>query len=202
MEIVELAVPDSYLVTPKKLEDVRGCFYEAFKVEELARVTGHHMEVVQVNHSVSRRGTLRGIHGTRVPPGQAKYVSCAQGEVLDITVDLRIGSPTFGQCAATHLRAGTGMGVYMAEGLGHGFYALTDDVLMTYLCSTPYIPEIVVEVNALDPDLALPWGITSEPLMSEKDRNTPSLADAIAGGNLPLYEDCLATYEKQRTAGA
>ena|SRR5256885_8004210 len=198
MEILELGLPDCFLIKPKMLPDRRGCFYESFKQEALSERVGHPVTIAQVNYSVSRRGTLRGVHGTRVPPGQAKFVSCLHGEVLDATVDLRVGSPTFGKHVSTHLVAGEGTAVYMAEGLGHVFYALTDDVVMSYLCTTPYLPEIVVDINPLDPELGLSWDMSREPMMSEKDRNAPTLAEALAAGELPHYDDCVAMYEKLR----
>jgi NDP-hexose 3,5-(Or5-) epimerase len=202
MEIRELCLPDVYLVTPTTHADVRGVFYEAFKRDELGAATGHPLHIAQTNCSVSRRGTIRGIHGARIAPSQAKLVSCLRGAVLDMVVDLRVGSPTFGKHVVNWLDARSAAAVYMAEGFGHAFLALDDDSCVYYQCSAVYIPEIVFDLDPLDPELALPWGLTGPAIMSDKDRRAPSLAQALEGGLLSSYEDCVAFYEKQRSAGA
>jgi NDP-hexose 3,5-(Or5-) epimerase len=194
MDIRELAVADAYCLKPDRLTDSRGCFYELFRPDVLAEVTGHRFAVAQTNISVSRRGTLRGIHGASVPPGLAKVVTCLRGTVLDIAVDLRVGSPTFGQHDITWQDAESGISVYLAEGLGHAFLALTDDACMHYMCSDTYDPDVVIDVNPLDPELGVRWGLTSEPVMSKKDAAAPTLAEAAERGLLPAYADCLALY--------
>jgi NDP-hexose 3,5-(Or5-) epimerase len=201
MEICELGLPDVYRVTPTAHADVRGIFYEAFRRDELGAATGHPLHVAQTNCSVSRRGTIRGIHGARIAPSQAKLVSCLRGAVLDMVVDMRIGSPTFGQHVVSWLDSQSRTAVYMAEGFGHAFLALDDDSCVYYQCSAEYIPEITFDVDPLDPELALPWGLTTPPVMSEKDQHAPSLAEAAERGLLSTYEECLAFYDKQRSAG-
>jgi dTDP-4-dehydrorhamnose 3,5-epimerase len=198
MEVHELPVPDAYKVVPRKLRDERGCFFEAYRHDVLQKLTGHTFTPRQVNYSVSRRGTLRGIHGVSIPPGQAKYVSCVRGAVLDIVVDIRLGSPTFGVFSVNHLDAENGEAVYVAEGLGHGFYALTDDACVSYLCSTEYVPGTAIEVQPLDPTLALPWGFTEPPLMSEKDAQAPDVATAEKLGLLATYAECRAFYLRRQ----
>ena len=201
MEIAELVVPDAYRVVPAKLSDERGCFYEAFRREEFAAASGHPFAVAQVNYSISRRNTIRGIHGVRTPPGQAKYVTCLRGAVLDMIVDLRVDSPTLGSYAVNRLDSESGVALYIAEGLGHAFQALTDDTCMSYLCSTPYVPGTPFEVNPLDPDLALPWLPLGEPILSAKDRRAPTLAEAAKAGILAGYQDCLDLYSLMRCGG-
>lgn len=196
----ELAVPDVYRITPQRRPDGRGCFYESYRHDLLAEAIGHPVSLLQVNYSQSRRGTIRGVHSARVPPGQAKYVTCVSGEALDIAVDLRVGSPTFGRHVATRLSSENGIAVYLPEGIGHAFQALSDLACMSYLCSTLYDAETVVEVNLLDPELALPWDPSHEPIMSDKDSNAPSLAEAQATGQLPSYRECAAYYDSLRTA--
>ncbi|OLB79491.1 MAG: dTDP-4-dehydrorhamnose 3,5-epimerase [Actinobacteria bacterium 13_2_20CM_2_71_6] len=198
MEIRELAVPHALRVIPEKLPDTRGCFYEAMRRDELAAAVGHPFDLAQVNFSVSRRGVLRGIHSVSIPPGQAKFLTCVRGAVLDLVVDIRLGSPTFGVCDTSLLTAENGVGVYVAEGLGHGFVALTDDACVQYLCSTPYIPGTPFDVHALDPELDLPWGLEGPPLMSPRDAAAPTLAEAIAKGLLPTYQECLDLYARLR----
>lgn len=200
MEIRELAVPHSYLVTPHKLRDIRGSFTEIFRRDEFAAATGRPFVQAQVNYSVSRRGTVRGIHSVLLPPGQAKFVTCVRGAVHDMVVDIRRGSPTFGVFDTSVLDAESDNGVFVAEGIGHGFVALTDDACVSYLCSSTYVPGTPFEVNAFDPELDLPWKITQEPLMSEKDRSAPSLREAATIGLLPTYQECLDHYAGMRTA--
>ncbi|WP_198284288.1 dTDP-4-dehydrorhamnose 3,5-epimerase family protein [Saccharomonospora xinjiangensis] len=194
MKISPTQIPGAFQITPEKLYDNRGYFYEAVRTEILSEAVGAPFSVAQVNFSVSAKNTLRGIHGTTLPPGQAKLVSCVRGAVLDIAVDLRVGSPTFGHHAVTYQDADSGVAVYLAEGLGHGFLALTDDTCMNYLCSEVYVPGTMIDVDALDPALALPWNLTEPPIRSAKDAAAPTLAEAEARGLLPRYEDCIALY--------
>jgi NDP-hexose 5-epimerase len=193
-QITELAVPDAYRIMPVKHPDLRGHFYEAYRADVLSGLIGYPFVVNQGNYSLSSRNTLRGIHGTTIPPGQAKLVTCVRGAVLDVVVDLRVGSPTFGVYDITPQDEDSGVAVYLADGLGHAFLALTDDACMSYLCSTEYQPGTMIEVDPLDPDIGIPWGLTEEPIMSDKDRNAPTLAEAKASGRLPSYADCVAFY--------
>lgn len=197
MRIEELPVCDAYLVIPEKLPDERGCFYEALRPDRLFAATGHRMPVRQGNYSVSRRGTLRGIHGVATPDGQAKYVTCVRGEVLDIVVDLRPGSPTYLAHTANTLSAESGVAVYIAEGLGHAFLARAEGSCMSYLCSTAYVPDTPFEIDPFDPELALPWPLDGPPVMSEKDRTAPNVAEARAAGLLTEYVACRALYARQ-----
>jgi dTDP-4-dehydrorhamnose 3,5-epimerase len=164
----------------------------------LEPVLSHPLTVKQANHSVSSRGTLRGVHFADVPPGQAKYVYCTRGAVLDVVVDLRVGSPTFGVSDAVRLDEQDRRGIYLSEGLGHAFLALTDDANVTYLCSTPYAPGREHGVHPLDPELELPWPQDVEPLLSDKDTAAPTLAEARERGLLPSYEQCTAYYATLR----
>jgi dTDP-4-dehydrorhamnose 3,5-epimerase len=159
---------------------------------------GHRLGLAQANHSVSSRGTLRGVHFADVPPGQAKYVYCTRGAVLDVIVDLRVGSPTFGVSDAVLLDEVDRRGVYLSEGLGHAFLALTDDANVTYLCSEPYNPTGEHGVHPLDPELDLPLPRDVEALLSDKDAAAPTLTEAREQGLLPSYDACLAFYETLR----
>src|SRR5262249_9001903 len=127
MRISELGIPDAYLIEPEPVADNRGVFYESIRYGALRQISGHELVIRQVNYSVSRRDTMRGIHGTTLPPGQAKLVTCVRGAALDIAVDMRVGSPTFGRFAVTRQDAGSGTAVYLPDGIGHAFQALTDD---------------------------------------------------------------------------
>ncbi|CAO5182788.1 dTDP-4-dehydrorhamnose 3,5-epimerase [Frankia sp. AiPs1] len=201
MEISELSVPDAWVFTPRQHSDSRGTFLEWFRSDVLAEVLGHPLALGQANHSVSRGGTLRGVHYAQVPPSQAKYVTCVRGQVLDCVVDIRIGSPTFGDFAAVLLDDIDRRGLYVAEGLGHAFLALTDDAAITYLCSTPYNPGREHGIHPLDPDLDLPWPAEITPLLSEKDAAAPTLKEAEAAGLLPTYAECQAFYAQLRSIG-
>ncbi|HVB27538.1 MAG TPA: dTDP-4-dehydrorhamnose 3,5-epimerase family protein [Mycobacteriales bacterium] len=190
MDVVELAVPGAWMFTPRQLRDDRGVFLEWFKAELFTKHVGHPLTAAQANQSVSRRGTLRGIHYADVPPGQAKYVSCARGAVLDIIVDLRVGSATFGTHAAVRLDDVDRRAVYLSEGLGHAFVALEDDSVVSYLVSTPYDPNAEHGVHPLDPELALPWPDDLAPVLSAKDAAAPTLAAARTAGALPSNAAC------------
>lgn len=170
--------------------DERGVFLESFKADIFESAVGRPFDLRQMNISVSRRGTVRGIHYADVPPGQAKYVQCFEGKILDIVVDIRVGSPTFGQWDAAELDAESRTGLFITEGLGHAFCALTDSVTVGYLCSTPYSPTREHGVHPLDPALDLPWPDMSEVVLSDKDKAAPLLADAAGMGMLPTMERC------------
>ena len=195
VDISPLEIADAYVCTPRQFGDDRGTFLEWFRADELARVTGRPFTPVQANHSISRLGTLRGVHYADVPPGQAKYVYCPRGAVLDVTVDLRTGSPSYGKHAAVRLDDTDRRGVFLSEGLGHAFVALTDDAHVTYLVSTPYNPTAEHAIDPLDPDLALPWPTGDLDLvLSEKDASAPGLAEVERRGLLPEYDVCHSWY--------
>lgn len=177
--------------------DDRGVFLEAFKASVLEEAIGHEFTLQQMNISVSRVGTVRGVHFALVPPGQAKYVQCFAGRILDIVVDIRVGSETFGQWDAVELDEVSRRGLYIAEGLGHAFCALSDSATVGYLCSTPYSPGREFGIHPLDPDLGLPWPSGSESVLSEKDAAAPTLAQAQASGLLPTMAACQAFKESR-----
>lgn len=191
MEIRALAVPDAFELTPRVFGDDRGAFLEWYRFEELAEAVGHPLRLAQANLSVSRAGTLRGLHFADTPPGQAKYVTCVRGAVLDVIVDIRVGSPAFGAWDAVRLDEDGRRAVYLAEGLGHAFVALTNDATVTYLCSQVYNPTGEHGINPLDPDLGIEWPDSVELLLSPKDAAAPSLAQAREAGLLPDYATCV-----------
>ncbi|MET8575389.1 dTDP-4-dehydrorhamnose 3,5-epimerase [Streptomyces sp. NPDC005012] len=193
-----LTIEGTWLLEPKVFPDDRGTFHEWFRGRELYEATGYRLPLAQANCSVSRRGVLRGVHFADVPPGQAKYVTCARGAVLDVMVDVRVGSPTFGQWESVRLDDESRRAVFLAEGIGHAFMALTDDATVLYLCSTGYSPGREHGVDPLDPELGIAWPDGIEPVLSDKDAAAPSLAEARAAGLLPVYEECVAYYEKLR----
>ncbi|MET8980090.1 dTDP-4-dehydrorhamnose 3,5-epimerase family protein [Streptomyces sp. NPDC004539] len=202
MKISEMSIPHAYLITTEPFPDRRGLFRETWRQSAFTEATGYPLTVGQISCSVSRKNTIRGIHGTVTPPGQAKLVTCVRGATLDVVVDLRIGSPTFGKHETVVLDAGSGTSVYLADGLGHAFQALTDDTHVTYVCSAEYVDGTMIDVQAFDPEIGIPWQPAGEPLMSDKDRAAPTLAEAAASGLLPTYEQCLKLYADLAPAGA
>ncbi len=189
-----LGIDGAWVYTPQVHSDDRGSFAEAFRGAEFAADLGYRLDVAQVNCSVSRRGVVRGIHYADVPPGQAKYVTCVAGAILDVVVDLRADSPSFGKWEAVQLDGGTGRAVFLAEGLGHAFMALTDDATALYLCSTPYAPGREHGVHPLDPAIGIAWPADEATglVLSDKDAAAPALDEALAAGQLPRYQDCVA----------
>lgn len=198
VEMRELAVPDSYVVDLVPHGDPRGRFTEWYRADVMSRAVGHPLSLAQANHSVSARGVLRGIHFALVPPGQAKYVYCPAGRVLDVVVDVRVGSPTFGVHDTVVLDSDQPRAVYLAEGLGHAFLSLADGSSVTYLVSTGYDPEREFGVHPMDPDLALPWPADVEFELSARDQVAPTLAEAREQGLLPTYAESTARYAELR----
>ncbi|MGW9629775.1 dTDP-4-dehydrorhamnose 3,5-epimerase family protein [Agromyces sp. NPDC055520] len=195
MKIRETAVPDSYVVTPHVHSDDRGRFVEYYRFDALADAVGHPLALRQGNISVSRRGSLRGIHFADLPLGQAKYITVLRGAVLDLVFDLRVGSPTFGVADVISLDDADHRAVYIAEGLGHAFLALEDETVVSYLVSDVYRPEAEHGISPLDPMLALDLPLSgNELLISEKDAAAPTLEQARAGGILPTWEAAQALY--------
>ena len=150
-----MSIEGAWVFTPRIHGDGRGAFLEWFKEPSFSEAIGHPLDLVQANASVSARGVLRGIHFADVPPGQAKYVTCVKGSVLDVVVDIRVGSPTFGQWESVLLDDRTRQAVYLSEGLGHGFLSLEDGSTVVYLCSAGYNPSGEHEVHPLDPALGI-----------------------------------------------
>ncbi|MFF8617710.1 dTDP-4-dehydrorhamnose 3,5-epimerase [Streptomyces sp. NPDC015350] len=197
----QLSIAGAWVHEPKVFPDSRGSFHEWFKAAELSEAVGHTLRLAQANFSVSSRGTLRGVHFADVPPSQAKYVKCVRGAVLDVIVDIRVGSPTYKQWEAVRLDDVDHHSVYLAEGLGHAFMALTDDASVAYLCSEGYSPGREHGVHPLDPELGIEWPQGITPLLSDKDAAAPSLAEAEAQGLLPSYEACQEYYAQLRARG-
>jgi dTDP-4-dehydrorhamnose 3,5-epimerase len=202
VDIRELAVRDAYVLDLEPHGDSRGLFVEWFRSDVLREATGYRFPLAQANHSVSARGALRGVHSSQVPPGQAKYVYCPAGAVLDVVVDLRVGSPTFGEHSAVRLDGEQPRAVFVPEGVGHAFLALAPQSSVAYLVSTPYAPEHEFGLDPMDPELALPWPADLEFELSAKDRAAPSLAEARERGLLPTMERCAARYAELRAGAA
>jgi dTDP-4-dehydrorhamnose 3,5-epimerase len=184
----ELAVPGAFELTPTQHADDRGVFFEWFTDEEFTAFAGHRFDVRQANCSVSRAGVLRGLHFAEVPPGQAKYVTCVSGAVFDVVVDIRVGSPTYGQWDSVLLDTQNRRSIYLAAGLAHGFLALHDDSTVMYLCSAGYDPQREHTNCATDPAIGIDWPADHPLVLSARDRDAPSLAEVRAAGLLPDWK--------------
>ncbi len=200
MTLATTSIEGVWISTPQMHRDDRGVFLEAFRAAPFVEATGRPLPVAQVNTSVSRRGVIRGVHFADVPPGQAKYVTCTRGAVLDVAVDIRVGSPTFGTYVTVQLDDVDRRAVFLAEGIGHAFQALTDDATVTYLCSTPYAPGREHGISPTCPELALPWAPDIPSVLSDKDTDAPGLTAAREAGLLPSYDECVRYIDGLRTS--
>ncbi|WP_432973298.1 dTDP-4-dehydrorhamnose 3,5-epimerase family protein [Dactylosporangium sp. CA-233914] len=198
MKIRQLSIDGAWEITPVLHGDPRGLFTEFYRFDHLAAEVGHPLRLAQGNLSVSSRGVVRGIHFADVPPGQAKYLTCTRGAVLDVVVDIRVGSPTFGRWEGVQLDDVERKAVYVAEGLGHGFCALTDDATLTYMVSETFNPTGEHGIHPLDPDLAIVWP-ADEPQLSARDAAAPSLAQLLDSGALPDFATCQGYTESLRS---
>ena len=200
VQIRELSVPDAYEVTPRQFDDDRGTFLEWYRFDQLEEATGRSIDLRQANTSVSKRGTVRGVHFADVPPSQAKYVTATHGAVLDFVVDIRVGSPTFGQWDSVRLDDVDRRAIFVSEGLGHCFVALTEGATVSYLVTDVYQPTREHGIDPLDPTVALAFpDEAGELLLSPKDTDAPTLAEAAAAGLLPTWDAARAYYDTLRT---
>lgn len=193
MKAERLAVEGALVFTPEVFPDQRGLFVSPYQKQAFVQAHGGPLPpVAQTNHSRSRQGVVRGIHYTVTPPGTAKYVYCAAGEAIDIVVDIRVGSPTFGKWDAVLVNPREFRAVYFPVGVGHAFISLADDTVMSYMLTESYVSENEKAISAFDTELRLPIPDDIEPIVSERDKVAPRLAEAAAAGLLPDYHRCQA----------
>ena len=186
MELTPLGIDGAWLAESPVWSDDRGFFREWFKSEEVKAATGRDFGIEQANISLSSAGTLRGIHYSVAPRGQAKWITCVAGSIQDVIVDIRPNSKTFGQWVDVELEGDSGKAVLISEGLGHGFLALKDKTAVAYLVSTPFSPVHEFEIYPLDATLAIKWGMQSRILnISDKDKSAPSFNSLLAQNQLP-----------------
>jgi dTDP-4-dehydrorhamnose 3,5-epimerase len=186
MKLTPLGIEGVWLAESPVWSDDRGFFREWFKSEDIKNETGRDFGIEQANISLSSRGTLRGIHYSIAPRGQAKWITCVTGSIKDVIVDIRQDSKSFGQWIEVELKGDSGKAVLISEGLGHGFLALEDNTAVAYLVSTPFSPTHEYEINPLDEKIAINWGMeVSELKISDKDKNAPTLIERLAEGKLP-----------------
>ena len=186
MELTPLGIEGVWLAESPVWSDGRGLFREWFRSEDIKNTLGRDFGIEQANFSLSAKGTLRGIHYSIAPRGQAKWITCVAGLIKDVIVDIRPDSKSFGQWIEVELRGDSGKAVFITEGLGHGFLALEDNTAVTYLVSTPFSPSDEFVINPFDENLGVNWGMDlSELKISEKDKKAPTLAERLAVGKLP-----------------
>ena len=191
LKVRELDIPGAFEITPTLRGDSRGLFFEWLTDRGFSSFAGHLLDVRQANCSVSSAGVLRGLHFAQLPPSQAKYVTCVSGSVFDVVVDIRLGSPTFGQWDSVLLDDSDRRTIYISEGLGHGFLALQDNSTVMYLCSAEYNPQREHTICATDPALGIDWPLVdgAAPSLSDRDAAAPGFDEVCASGLLPSWEE-------------
>ena len=189
MKAHPLNISGSWKIEFQKFEDNRGFFYESFKAEEFPKLIGRNFDIKQTNTSSSAKGSVRGIHYALVPPSQAKLVQCQRGSIKDYVIDIRIGSPTFGQFEAIDLDEGSASAIFIEEGLAHAFVALENNTIVTYYVSEKYNPEREKGINPFDKTLNILWP-EIDLILSEKDKAAISLEQATDQGILTTYDEC------------
>jgi dTDP-4-dehydrorhamnose 3,5-epimerase len=175
---IESLLPGLFLIKPKVFEDHRGHFFESFREDVLAQ-NGVETKFIQDNQSLSQKGILRGLHFQAPPFAQGKLVRVIQGAVLDVAVDIRKNSPTYGQHVAIELTESNFLMMYIPVGFAHGFLTLEDNTIFTYKCTDYYHPEVEGGVLWNSPELNIPWK-TENPILSAKDEKLPSFKDFIS----------------------
>jgi dTDP-4-dehydrorhamnose 3,5-epimerase len=191
MKARELDIPGAWEITPRIHPDSRGLFFEWLTDQGFRAFSGHRFDIRQANCSVSSAGALRGLHFAQLPPSQAKYVTCVAGAIFDVVVDIRVGSPTFGQWDGVRIDAKDHKTIYISEGLGHGFLALEDNSTVMYLCSAEYNSQREHTICPTDPALAIDWPLVdgAAPSLSDRDAAAPSFAEVRESGLLPTWAE-------------
>ncbi len=179
MKYIQTEIAGLWIIEPKVLSDSRGYFMESFKQEVFNQNVGK-VDFIQENESGSSRGVLRGLHYQLAPYSQSKLVRVIEGTVLDVAVDLRKGSPTFGKYMAVELSGQNKRQFYIPQGFAHGFHVLSERAVFTYKVDNPYMPSHERSLRFDDPQIGIDWQITDPEnvILSEKDKNAPLLAEA------------------------
>ena len=182
MNIIQTALDGVLIIEPRVFQDARGYFFESFSQRDfdaqVAPLLGHSVTFVQDNESMSSYGVVRGLHYQKPPYTQSKLVRCVRGSVLDVAVDIRKGSPTFGQHVAVELTEENHRQFFIPKGFAHGFAVLSETAVFQYQCDEFYHPEADAGIQLLDPALDIDWRIPwDRAIMSEKDRLRPTLAE-------------------------
>lgn len=178
MKIIETEIQGLFIIEPDVYGDSRGYFFESFNKKRFEEQTGINVDFVQDNESRSTYGVVRGLHFQRPPHAQAKLVRVVSGRVLDVAVDLREGSPTYGKHVAVELSGENHRQVFIPKGFAHGFSVLSEEAVFQYKCDDYYAPETEGAVAWDDPDIAIDWRIPADDMiLSEKDKKNPRLSE-------------------------
>lgn len=178
MEVIKTELDGVLILKPRIFNDSRGYFFESYNKRLFEESVGRHVDFVQDNESASTRGVMRGLHFQRPPHAQAKLVRCVRGRVLDVAVDIRKGSPTYGRHVAVELSETNHLQFFIPRGFAHGFAVLSDEAVFQYKCDNYYAPEADGGLSIVDPELGIDWQIPlQEAILSEKDTRHPLLAD-------------------------
>jgi dTDP-4-dehydrorhamnose 3,5-epimerase len=193
MEVIKTDIEGVLIIEPKVFDDKRGYFFESFSQrefdEKVASILGHTINFVQDNESMSSYGVMRGLHFQRPPYTQSKLVRCVKGVVLDVAVDIRKGSPTYGKHVAVELTEDNHRQFFVPRGFAHGFAVLSDEAIFQYKCDNYYAPQSEGAIAWDDPDLGSDWQVPTENrILSEKDARHPRLKDAelVFDINVPI----------------
>ena len=177
MEVLTTDIEGVYIIKPRVFGDARGYFFESYSKREFEEKMGK-VDFVQDNESMSKKGVMRGLHFQRPPFSQSKLVRCVKGRVLDVAVDIRKGSPTYGKHVAVELTEDNHLQFFIPKGFAHGFVVLSDVAVFQYKCDNFYHPEADGGISILDDSLGIDWKIsTQNAILSEKDTKHPLLKD-------------------------
>ena len=183
MNVIETKIPGVLILEPRVFKDARGYFFESYSQREfdemICAVLGHPIHFVQDNESMSSYGVMRGLHYQRMPYTQSKLVRCVKGAVLDVAVDIRKGSPTFGQHVAVELNEDNHLQFFVPRGFAHGFSVLSETAVFQYKCDAFYHPSSDAGINIKDESFGIDWRIPAEKaILSEKDLRHANLLDS------------------------
>ena len=189
MKFRKLGIEGTWVAEATVWPDKRGIFREWFKSEEILKATGIDFSVQQANFSLSHKGVIRGIHYSLAPEGQAKWVTCVSGAIIDVIVDIRPNSTTYKKIEYVELAPETGVAILIGPGLGHGFISLEENSGVSYLLNSPYSPNYELDITPTDTDLKIEWQRfikeNSDFILSDKDRLAPSLMQREINLELP-----------------
>jgi dTDP-4-dehydrorhamnose 3,5-epimerase len=186
VKLSELSIPGLVLLESPVWSDERGFFREWYKQSDF-EASGLEFRSQQANLSISSRNVVRGLHYSLAPQGQAKVVTCVFGDLDDVIVDVRIGSPAFGRVEVVHLAANDVRSLLLPAGVAHGFCVTSEHAALSYMLSSPFNGPLELEINPFDTQIAVPWTIEGDAIVSPKDLAAPSLAERAAANQLPIF---------------
>jgi dTDP-4-dehydrorhamnose 3,5-epimerase len=189
MRGIELGIKGSWQIELDPFVDDRGTFFESFKLNSLEKITNRKFDIKQSNTSISKIGSIRGIHFAQLPPSQAKYIQCTSGSILDFVIDVRLGSPTFAKHISVELAGDSHKAIFIEEGLAHAFIALEENTKVTYFVNQYFNPNNEKSISPFDEDISIEWG-DLQYILSEKDKRSDSLKEMERANKLPNYKDC------------